>query len=172
MVTESNEKIILGLCKLSLTSEYPVVNWASSDTLTLPASMQLLNLSFLECWDAGMQNMENCQVSSKLSPPSKTGQSWGCVIYKISREELCISIAPEKNVIHCSQGFLSSSLLLGMESKALFWPTCQIHYVFLPNILLHRTGVYCLSLERTWRAGPCSASMVHLCAGYFCIMQI
>lgn len=75
MIIESNEKVILELCKVSLTPEYPMVYWASTDTLALPAGMQLLSLAFLECWVAGMQNKENCQVSSKLSPPGKTGQS-------------------------------------------------------------------------------------------------
>lgn len=54
MVIEANEKIILGLCKVSLTPECLVVYWASTGTLALPAGMQLLSLSFLECWDAGM----------------------------------------------------------------------------------------------------------------------
>lgn len=74
----------------------PVVNWASTDTLTLPAGMQLLSLSFLECWDVGMQNMENYQASSKLSPPVKTGQSWGCVIYKNSRRVVYILVPREE----------------------------------------------------------------------------
>lgn len=159
MVIQSNEKIILGLCKVSLTPEYPVVSWTSTDTLTLPAGMQLLSLSFLECWDAGMQNMENSQASSKLSLAGKTGQSWGCVIYKTSRR-LCISVAPGKSTMHCSQGFLSSSsLLLRMESKALFWPCAKSAVCFYPTSCY--TGVHWISLERTWRAGPWSASMVH-----------
>lgn len=49
---DGNEKVILGLCNVSLTPEYPVVNWASTDTFALSAGMQLLSLPFLECWDA------------------------------------------------------------------------------------------------------------------------
>lgn len=43
MVIEPDEKIILGLCKVSLTPEYLAVYWAIADTLTLPAGMQLLS---------------------------------------------------------------------------------------------------------------------------------
>lgn len=118
--------------------------------------------------------MENWQVPSRLSSPGRTGQSWGCVIYKNFSwaEQSCISVTPGKSAIRTRQGFLSSSSsLLGAECKALFPAVpCQICRVFPPNILLH-TAVHRLSFERTWRAGGIISLHSTLYADCFYIMQ-
>lgn len=77
MVIEPDEKIILGLCKVSLMPEYLAVCWASAVILALAAGTQLLRLPFLECWGAGMTSAKhgNCQAPGKLSAPGRTGQS-------------------------------------------------------------------------------------------------
>lgn len=49
MGIEPDEKIVLGLCKVSLMPDYLVGYWASADTLALAAVTQLLGLPFLEC---------------------------------------------------------------------------------------------------------------------------
>lgn len=118
----------------------------------------------LGCWSAKygkLTFLANCHHQAKQGKVE-------AVLFTEIAEELCISIASGTSVIHCSQGFLSS-LLLGMESKALFQPVCHIHCVFLPTILLHRSSPPFLGEHLEGR----SMISLHgtLCAGFFCIMQ-
>lgn len=115
--------------------------------------------------------MKNCQVSSKLSPPGKTGQSWGCVIYKNSRRVAYIRSPWEE--YNSPQPRFPVLLLLLVARKGVQgpFPTC------VPNLL-------CVSTQHP--AAQSSSppflgedlegrSMISLhstlCAGYFCMMQ-
>lgn len=97
MVTESNEKIILGLCKLSLTSEYPVVNWASSDTLTLLqacscSTYHSQNVGTLECkiWKT-VRFLANCHHQAKQGKVE-------AVLFTKLAEKSCVYPQPQRRM--------------------------------------------------------------------------
>lgn len=156
--------------------EYLAVDWASADTLTLPAGTQLLRLPFLECWGAGINSAKYGKLSGSqqiVITRQNRAKLRLCYLQKpfLSRAVMYIR-SPWKSAIRTRQGFLSSSSsLLGAECKALFPAVlCQICRVFLPNILLH-TAVHRFSFERTWRAGGIISLHSTLYADCFYIMQ-
>lgn len=85
--------------------------------------------------------MENCRVSSKLSPPGKTGQSWGCSIYKNSRRVAYIrSPREECHSLHPRFPFLL--LLVARNGVQGPFPTRVPDLLCVPsNTLLHRSSL-------------------------------
>lgn len=170
MVIEPDEEIILGLCKVGLTSEHLAVYWASADTLTLPAGTQLLRLPFLECRGAGMTSAKYGKLSGSqqiVITRQNRAKLRLCYLQKPFLSRIVVYICNPWEECHLHKPALPVLILVvGTEFKALFPAIlCQICHVFLPNILLH--AAVRLSFERTWRAGGMIRLHSTLYAGYF-----
>lgn len=138
MAIELDEKIVLGLCKVSLTPEYlAVVYWASAGTLTLSLGMQLLQaVSFLECRYAEMTSAKYGKLSG--SPENQHHQAGqgkvGSVLFTKTLPEQSSCVTPHKSVVRTSKGFLFCSLLLQTEFRGLSLAVpCQIAVCFYPK---------------------------------------
>lgn len=143
LVVEPNDKIISGLCKNGLTPEHLVVHWAGVDTLTLPAGTQLAAQAAIHrmpgCRNDFCKTWKAVRFPANRHHQAEQGKVEAALFTEPFLSRIVVYIHnPWKNVTSTSQGFLSSSLVLGTEFKALFPPVlCLICRVFLPNTLLH-----------------------------------
>lgn len=154
MGIEPGEKIILELCKVSLTPEYPVGYWASADTLALPAVTRLLGLPFLECWRAGMTSAKYGKLSGSqqiVITRQNRAKLRLCYLQKLFLSRIVVYTRDSWDKCHLHQPGLPGLLLLIARNRVQRpFPSCSVPN--LPCVSPQHPAVHCLSFERIWKA--------------------